>query len=85
MNAAEEREVLVLYFALLREQAGRTRETVVTRAATARELYDELSASRGLALGRAYCRVAVNDEFVSWDAPLRAGDTVAFIPPVAGG
>jgi molybdopterin synthase sulfur carrier subunit len=29
--------------------------------------------------------VAVNTEFSDWHAPLKAGDTVVFIPPVAGG
>ena len=30
-------------------------------------------------------RVAVNEGYASWDAPLHDGDTVAFLPPVAGG
>ncbi|MDG1462804.1 MAG: MoaD/ThiS family protein, partial [Gammaproteobacteria bacterium] len=30
-------------------------------------------------------KVAVNDEFSSWDASLSDGDHVVFIPPVAGG
>jgi molybdopterin converting factor small subunit len=30
-------------------------------------------------------RVAVNDEFCEWSAPLQPGDRVVFIPPVAGG
>jgi molybdopterin converting factor small subunit len=29
--------------------------------------------------------VAVNAEFGDWSQPLGAGDTVVFIPPVAGG
>jgi len=29
--------------------------------------------------------VAVNEEYASYDRPLRAGDEVALIPPVAGG
>ena len=35
------------------------------------------------AMGRV--KVAVNDEFREWSAPLRDGDFVVFIPPVAGG
>jgi len=27
----------------------------------------------------------VNDEFCDWETPLRDGDLVVFIPPVAGG
>ena len=30
-------------------------------------------------------RVAINTEFHEWSAPLTQGDTVVFIPPVAGG
>jgi molybdopterin converting factor small subunit len=30
-------------------------------------------------------RVAVNAEFGDWSQPLAHGDTVVFIPPVAGG
>jgi molybdopterin converting factor subunit 1 len=75
----------VQYFAVLREQAGRSEETLSTRAATPAELYDELRAAHGFALPRAMLRVAVNDEFAEWTAPLAGGDRVVFIPPVAGG
>ena len=30
-------------------------------------------------------KVAINDEFRDWHAPLADGDCVVFIPPVAGG
>ena len=30
-------------------------------------------------------RVAVNQEFAQADAPVRAGDEIAFFPPVTGG
>jgi molybdopterin converting factor small subunit len=30
-------------------------------------------------------RVAINAEFGEWSQPLKAGDAVVFIPPVAGG
>jgi molybdopterin converting factor small subunit len=30
-------------------------------------------------------KVALNSEFSDWQTPLRHGDTVVFIPPVAGG
>jgi molybdopterin converting factor small subunit len=30
-------------------------------------------------------RVAVNTEFGEWSQPLKAGDAVVFVPPVAGG
>ena len=75
----------VQYFAVLRERAGRSRETVATAAATAADLYDELAARHPFGLPRSMLRVAVNDEFADWSRPLGAGDRVVFIPPVAGG
>jgi molybdopterin-guanine dinucleotide biosynthesis protein A len=83
-NAAP-RELRVQYYALLREQAGRRDEAVVTRAATPRELFNELAARHRFTLGTEHLKVAVNTEFADWSRPLTAGDTVVFIPPVAGG
>ncbi len=77
--------VQVRYFALLREQAGRSAEQLETSAATALELYQELRRRRGLALDPERLRVAVNDEFGDWDTRLSEGDTVAILPPEAGG
>lgn len=82
---AGERELKVQYFALLREQAGRREETVRTRAATPRELYEELQARHSFTLGPEHLKVAVNAEFADWSRQLAANDTVVFIPPVAGG
>jgi molybdenum cofactor guanylyltransferase len=82
---APSRELRVQYFALLREQAGRRDEAVTTRAATPRELFTELAARHRFTLGTEHLKVAVNTEFADWSRPLAAGDTVVFIPPVAGG
>jgi molybdopterin converting factor subunit 1 len=75
----------VQYFALLREQAGRTNERVATAAATPADLYAELRGRHGFTLPVGMMRVAVNDEFCEWSQRLNAGDRVVFIPPVAGG
>jgi len=84
-SAETPRELHVQYFALLREQAGRRDEAVMTRAATPRELFTELAARHHFTLGTEHLKVAVNTEFSDWSRPLAAGDTVVFIPPVAGG
>ena len=76
--------VRVDYFAMLRDRAGREHETLETRAATPRALYRELAPRRHLP-ARTGLRVAVNDEFRTWDYRLADGDRVVFIPPVAGG
>jgi molybdopterin-guanine dinucleotide biosynthesis protein A len=82
---AQPRTLQIHYFALLREQAGRNNETVSSRARDARELYEELRARHGLLLAPEQLRVAVNEEFADWSQPLREGDSVVFLPPVAGG
>jgi molybdopterin converting factor small subunit len=75
----------VQYYALLREQAGRSDETLSTRARTPIELYAELAARYPFTLPANMLRVAINAEFGDWTQPLEAGDAVVFIPPVAGG
>jgi len=79
------RQLKIQYFALLREQAGRSEETITSGAADARALYAELSAARGLQLRPEQLRVAINEAFADWSQPLAEGDTVVFLPPVAGG
>ncbi len=79
------KHVSVQYYALLREQAGRPDESLHTTAATARELYQELNQRHPFTLPPELLRVAVNAEFADWSTPLTEGDTVVFIPPVAGG
>jgi molybdopterin-guanine dinucleotide biosynthesis protein A len=78
-------QLKIKYYALMREQAGRSEETVETEAATAADLYSELQARHGFTLSREQLKVAVNSEFSTWSRKLAAGDAVVFIPPVAGG
>lgn len=79
------RTIRVQYFAVLREQAGRNEEHVVTAATTPAALYEELRLRYPFALTRDQLKVAVNAEFTEWSAQLRDHDSVVFIPPVAGG
>ncbi|AIF48614.1 MoaD/ThiS family protein [Dyella japonica] len=73
------------YYAQLREQAGKSGEQIVTTASSLRDLYEELRAAHGFSLAADALKVAVNTQFSAWDRPLRDGDTIVFIPPVAGG
>lgn len=77
--------VHVQYFALLREQRSVAEEMLSTTAATPAALYTELRARHRFTLPLERIRAAVNDEFVAASTPLRDGDRVVFIPPVAGG
>jgi molybdenum cofactor guanylyltransferase len=78
-------QLKIQYYALMREQAGRSDETIETAAATPADLYSELKARYGFTLSPEQLKVAVNSEFASWSRKLAAGDAVVFIPPVAGG
>lgn len=75
----------IQYFALLREQRGLAQETLATTSATPAALYEELRVRHGFTLPASRVRAAVNDRFVADTVPLREGDRVVFIPPVAGG
>jgi molybdenum cofactor guanylyltransferase len=78
-------QLKIQYYALMREQAGRSEETFETSASTPAGLYEELVARYGFTLSRDQLKVAVNSEFSDWSRKLNVGDAVVFIPPVAGG
>ncbi|HSU76262.1 MAG TPA: molybdopterin converting factor subunit 1 [Burkholderiales bacterium] len=84
-------KVKLLFFAALREQLGRPAEEVELPAsvATVGALRDHLRARGGewervFAPNRAV-RAAVNQDMVQAEARIKAGDEVAFFPPVTGG
>jgi sulfur-carrier protein len=83
--------VKILYFARLREDLGCAQEDLVLPEGvdTVAGLRAYLTARGGAwqqALGqrRAY-KVAVNQDMAQPGTPVRAGDEVAFFPPVTGG
>ena len=76
--------VKVLLFASLREQAGWSDRCMPLNAlavSSAREIWDRLE------LGDLpqVVLVAINQEIVSADHPVHAGDELAFLPPFTGG
>ncbi len=77
--------ITVQYYAQLREQAGASSEQIDTVAATLRELYRELCDRHGFTLPLDALKVAVNVRFSDWGRAIDEGDTIVFIPPVAGG
>ena len=82
-------KVKVLYFAGLREQLGTSSEDLELPPTTVAGLRSQLMARGGawqsaLAQGRAL-RVAVNQEMAQPGTPVKAGDEIAFFPPVTGG
>lgn len=77
----------VQYFALLQDEAGMTQETITPDQGqpTPLSVYEQLASRHGFSLKPSALGYAVNDAFVTADHPLKDGDRLAFIPPVAGG
>jgi len=84
-------QVTVRYFASLREALGRDAETIeLPEGETTVARLRELLRARGGAYAEALAekrivRAAVNQDMASPGATVRAGDEVAFFPPVTGG
>lgn len=81
--------ITVRYFASIREAMGTGSEALATSATTVAALREELmarsdGAAHALAHGKAV-RMALNQDMCHGDAALKAGDEVAFFPPVTGG
>ncbi len=72
------KQIDVLYFASLAEQAGKDEERLSFDG-------DSLVALYNFRLAQHKIAVAINHEITDWDTPIQQGDIVAFIPPVAGG
>ena len=82
---AEPLQLKVQYFAVFREQRGLGEESLAIAAATPDELYAQLRTRHGFTLAPEMVRVAVNGGFAPMTRVLASGDTIVFIPPVAGG
>jgi molybdopterin synthase catalytic subunit len=79
--------VKVLFFGRLREIVGHAEEQLELAAGMrVEDLFARYSAAHPeLADFRPSVVASVNQDFAAWDAALRAGDEVAFLPPVSGG
>ncbi len=78
-------QLKIQYFAVFREQRGLSAETLASDAATPGELYAQLRARHNFTLDVSMVRTAVNGSFAPMERRLSNGDSVVFIPPVAGG
>jgi molybdopterin synthase sulfur carrier subunit len=76
--------VKVLFFAHLREEAGTSSVEWDGAEKTLLFSKEKLANEYGLT-NLENAMMAVNEEFASDDYVLKAGDTLAFIPPVSGG
>lgn len=79
------KQIDVLYFASLAEQAGKYEERLSFDGDSLVALYQQLTERYNFRLAQHKIAVAINHEITDWDTPIQQGDIVAFIPPVAGG
>ncbi|WP_110931613.1 molybdopterin converting factor subunit 1 [Paenibacillus bouchesdurhonensis] len=76
--------IRVLYFAGLRDLTGKSEELIDRPEWTVRELTDWVKAAYP-EFNHKTVFVAVNEEYARQEDVIRAGDTIAIIPPVSGG
>jgi molybdopterin converting factor subunit 1 len=79
--------VRVLFFGQLKEIVGAGQdEAELSEGARVEDLFERYGRRfPRLAEFRPSIAASVNREYAEWRAPLRAGDEVAFLPPVSGG
>lgn len=77
--------IKVRYFAVFREHAGISEETLSLDAATAIDVFEQTKGRHGSGEPAGHCKVAINDAMADWSSPVADGDTVLLFPPVAGG
>jgi len=79
-------KVKLLYFAVLRDIAGRRDDVVeVPEGTRAADLWQRMRESHQALRDVAQPMTAINESYADADQVLRDGDELAFIPPVAGG
>jgi molybdopterin converting factor subunit 1 len=76
--------VRLRFFATLREQLGTSIEREVPRGTTVESLWEAVVAERP-SLRRLHVSFAVGERYVEGSHRVKAGDEVAFFPPVSGG
>lgn len=79
------KEIKLIYFAKVRQLTGKDQETISTSALNPHEVYIELQKKYDFNFQENYLKVAINEEYSAFDTVLKNGDTLVFIPPVAGG
>lgn len=78
-------QINLKYFASLKDEAGVSNEKIETDAKNINELFEQINSKYKFSINKSYLKAAKNEEYVNFDTLLADGDTIVFIPPVAGG
>jgi len=82
----DKRPIKIICFAGLRKYFGNEITVLVKSGASYSEVIDELKAINPEATDvLSSCRIAVNEEFISLDEPLKTENILFLIPPSSGG
>ena len=79
------KKITVRYFAMFREHAGLSEETIESEVVTAMDVFEQTRSRHGSSEPMGHCKVAINDQMADWESNVNDGDTVLLFPPVAGG
>ena len=79
------KKITVRYFAMFREHAGLSEETIELEVVTAMDVFEQTRSRHGSNEPMGHCKVAINDQMADWESNVNDGDTVLLFPPVAGG
>lgn len=77
--------IRVLWFAVLREQAGCAEQPVDGAGMRAADIYARLRDQQPALLPASQVRVAIDGAFAGWDTVVADGAELAFLPPFSGG
>jgi len=78
-------KVTLKYFAMLRDHTKKSEEEIEGTFSNAHELFELICSNYQVKLDKSQFKVAINECYEDFNTVLENGDTVAFIPPVAGG
>ncbi len=79
------KKITILFFGKLKETWKNSQFEHETLSSNIEELYIELLKLTDEEPHKASIKVAINDEFVTWDSTISDHDTIAFLPPASGG
>ena len=84
-NTQSSKNIELIYFAQLKDLVSKDSESLTTLSSTASGVYEEIKATYQFPYKQKDLMLAINDEFSPWETILKEGDSIVFIPPVAGG